>query len=125
VTKGMVQVDNSQRFPAFDPALEGLHPGVDLPPRFCLRDSVPPLNGRFELFSIAANAGELAVGELAPVHASAAFEVFPVSLDSIPCSCQRYEATIGPSFASSAHDFPATVFGLAKISVHDPADRRS
>jgi hypothetical protein len=57
---------------------------IDLTFRFFFRDAVSFLNEAQQLIALAGDDIELVIGELAPLLADLAFELFPIAFDGIP-----------------------------------------
>jgi hypothetical protein len=61
-----------------------LHPFVGFLLRFVFADSVALLDTADQLIFLAGNCFEVAIGELAPLLAGFALQLFPVAFDSVP-----------------------------------------
>src|SRR5215831_15604737 len=59
-------------------------PVINIPPSLILCETVPLLNLAFELLSTAIYHVEIVVGELSPLFLDPAFNLLPISFDSIP-----------------------------------------
>jgi len=74
----------SGRKSALNGSVDGLHPGIDLPLRFVFGVAVTLLKPAGELGLVALDDVQIVVGQFPPLLLNLAFELLPVSFDSIP-----------------------------------------
>src|SRR5262249_14260420 len=86
-------------------------PVINIPPSLILCETVPLLNLAFELLSTAIYHVEIVVGELSPLFLDPAFNLLPISFDSIP---------VHLDLRRSAHDMAGEPFGSAMVPCQQP-----